>query len=160
MRATADSFRASQRPSDWRCTWHPCTGRSITSGPSIVILDPISNLISVGNMMDVKSMLTRLIDYLKTKGITTLCTSLVDYEDEAQGGQGVSSLMDTWLKLSHFETSSERNRGISVIKSRGMAHSNQIREFLLTDQGIEIMDVYLGPGGRTSDGHGPGSSGG
>lgn len=112
--------------------------------PGIVILDPISNLINVGTSSDVKSMLTRMVDYLKMEGVTTLCTSLVDYESDSQTSQGVSSLMDTWIKLGHFETSSERNRGISIIKSRGMMHSNQIREFLLTDQGVKIMDVYLG----------------
>ena len=112
--------------------------------PNVVIFDPISNLINVGVIEDVKSMLTRLIDYMKTKEITTICTSLVDIEDEGQTGQGVSSLMDTWLKLRMFETDGERNRGISVIKSRGMKHSNQIREYLLTDQGVQILDVYLG----------------
>jgi circadian clock protein KaiC len=91
-------------------------------------------------------MLTRLIDYMKTKEITTICTSLVDIEDEGQMGQGVSSLMDTWLRLCMFETDGERNRGISVIKSRGMKHSNQIREYLLTDTGVQILDVYLGAG--------------
>ena len=114
--------------------------------PKVVVFDPISNLINVGVMDDVKSMLTRLIDYMKTKEITTICTSLVDIEDEGQTGQGVSSLMDTWLKLRMFETDSERNRCISVIKSRGMKHSNQIREFLLTDMGVQILDAYLGAG--------------
>ncbi len=71
----------------------------------------------------------------------------MDIEDEGQTGQGVSSLMDTWIKLRMFETDSERNRGISVIKSRGMRHSNQIREYSLTDQGVKIMDVYLGKQG-------------
>ena len=83
---------------------------------------------------------------MKTKEITAICTSLVDIEDEGQTGQGVSSLMDTWLKLRMFETDNERNRGISVIKSRGMKHSNQIREYLLTDTGVQILDVYLGAG--------------
>lgn len=115
--------------------------------PRVVILDPISNLVNVGTSGDVRSMLTRLIDYLKTQGITAFCTSLVDYEESAQGGQGVSSLMDSWLKLAMFENDSERNRGISIIKSRGMKHSNQIREFLLTDEGVKILDVYLGPQG-------------
>jgi circadian clock protein KaiC len=114
--------------------------------PKVVVFDPISNLINVGVIEDIKSMLTRLIDYMKTKEITTICTSLVDIEDEGQTGQGVSSLMDTWIKLRMFETDGERNRGISVIKSRGMKHSNQIREFLLTDQGVKILDVYLGAG--------------
>jgi circadian clock protein KaiC len=112
--------------------------------PKVVIFDPISNLINVGATDDVKSMLTRLIDYMKTREVTTFCTSLLDTEDEGTTAQGVSSLMDTWLRLRMFETDGERNRGISVIKSRGMKHSNQIREFLLTDQGVKILDVYLG----------------
>ncbi|HSD58148.1 MAG TPA: circadian clock protein KaiC [Methanotrichaceae archaeon] len=116
--------------------------------PQVVIFDPISNLVNVGTRNDVRSMLTRLIDYLKTEGITAFCTSLVDYQDSGgESGQGVSSLMDTWLKLTMFENDNERNRGISVIKSRGMKHSNQIREFLLTDNGVKLMDVYLGPQG-------------
>ena len=114
--------------------------------PKVVVFDPISNLINVGVIEDVKSMLTRLIDFMKTKEITTICTSLVDIEDEGQTGQGASSLMDTWIKLRMFETDGERNRGISVIKSRGMKHSNQIREYLLTDRGVRILDVYLGAG--------------
>ena len=69
--------------------------------PKVVVFDPISNLINVGVTEDVKSMLTRLIDYMKTKGITTICTSLVDIEDEGQTGQGVSSLMDTWTQAAH-----------------------------------------------------------
>lgn len=137
---------SSQRPMAFGLETHLASMHRIIDEfqPDIVIFDPISNLINVGTVTDVRSMLTRLVDYLKTKGVTTLCTSLLDYENDPVGGQGVSSLMDTWIRLSSFETSSERNRGISIIKSRGMAHSNQIREFLLTGQGIEVMDVYLG----------------
>lgn len=114
--------------------------------PMIVIIDPISNLTNIGIESDVKFMLTRLVDFMKTKGITAVCTSLVDREDnvQEQTAQGISSLMDSWIKLSFVENSSERNRSLSVIKSRGIAHSNQIREFQITDQGIKIMDVYLG----------------
>jgi circadian clock protein KaiC len=116
--------------------------------PSVVIIDPISNLINVGTQADVKLTLVRLIDYLKLKNITAVCTSLVDQESiEGMSAQGISSLMDTWINLRFFENNSERNRGISVIKSRGMEHSNQIREYLVTDNGIEIQDVYLGPSG-------------
>lgn len=115
--------------------------------PKVVIIDPITNLTNVGTESDVKFMLTRLIDYLKTGGVTTLCTSLMDSEEEGQSAQGISSLMDTWIRLRMFENGSERNRGVSVIKSRGMAHSNQIREFLITDRGIELTDVYLGQAG-------------
>lgn len=115
--------------------------------PKVVTIDPISNLTNVGTEADVKFMLTRLIDHLKTEGITTLCTSLMHHEDEGQAGMGLSSLMDTWIRLRTFENGSERNRGISVVKSRGMAHSNQIREFLITDQGLKLTDVYLGQAG-------------
>ncbi|HWQ19940.1 MAG TPA: circadian clock protein KaiC, partial [Methanotrichaceae archaeon] len=115
--------------------------------PKVVVFDPISNMTNVGTASDVKFMLTRLIDYLKTKGVTTLSTSLIDSEHETQAGQGISSLMDTWLRLSYIESGSERNRGISVVKSRGMRHSNQIREFMLTDHGAELRDVYLGQEG-------------
>lgn len=116
--------------------------------PSIVIVDPISNLTDVGTQTDVKFTLTKLIDYLKLKNITAVCTSLVDQESiEGINAQGVSSLIDTWINLRFYENDSERNRGISVIKSRGIAHSNQIREYLLTDHGVEIQDVYLGPSG-------------
>ncbi|NTV27569.1 MAG: circadian clock protein KaiC [Methanothrix sp.] len=112
--------------------------------PKVVIIDPISNLTNVGTEIDVKFMLTRLIDYLKTMGITALSTSLMDSEDDFQAGKGISSLMDTWIKLRMFENGNERNRGITVVKSRGMAHSNQIREFRITDNGAMLTDVYLG----------------
>lgn len=121
-----------------------------TFEPSIVIIDPISNLINVGTQRDVQMALTRLIDYLKLKKITSLCTSLVEPEHEKIKGmyaQGISSLMDTWITLRFFENNNERNRGLSVIKSRGMKHSNQVREYLLTDHGVAIQDVYLGPSG-------------
>ena len=116
--------------------------------PKVVVMDPISNLINVGTPSDVRSMLTRLVDYMKSLGITAFSTSLVDLEREGPGsGQGVSSLMDTWLKLNIYDNGSETNRGISIVKSRGMKHSNQIREYLLTDDGVKILDVYLGPEG-------------
>ncbi len=116
--------------------------------PDAVIIDPISNLTSVGTQTDVKFMLTRLIDYMKLKDITAVCTSLVEHENmEGMNAQGISSLMDTWINLRFFESNSERNRGISVVKSRGMENSNQIREYMLTDHGVEIKDVYLGPSG-------------
>ncbi len=116
--------------------------------PSMVIIDPISNLTNVGTQIDVKFTLTKLIDYLKLKNITAVCTSLVEHDNiEGSNAQGISSLIDTWINLRFFENSNERNRGISVIKSRGMAHSNQIREYLLTDHGVKIEDVYLGPSG-------------
>ena len=116
--------------------------------PSVVAIDPITNLSSIGSLEEVKAMLTRVIDFFKNQGITALFTSLT--EGGGPGEQtdvGVSSLMDTWVLLRNIETpTGERNRLLFVIKSRGMAHSNQVREFTLTDQGIRLTDVYVGPG--------------
>ncbi len=116
--------------------------------PVVVIADPITNLISVGRQAEVRSMLTRLIDFLKDEQITALFTSLTSGGDSLEQSEvGISSLMDTWMVLRDMESDGERNRGIMILKSRGMAHSNQIREFLLTDHGIALEDVYLGPSG-------------
>ena len=114
--------------------------------PDVVIFDPVSNLITVGSPDEVKSMLMRLIDFLKSKRITALSTSL-SIMGHIETDVGVSSLMDTWIDLKAIEINGERNRTIDIIKSRGMEHSNQLREFQLTDDGIKIVDVYLGPAG-------------
>ncbi len=116
--------------------------------PRIVVIDPVSNLTMAGSDTDVKMMLTRLIDFLKMTGITTLFTSLTTPSvDLEQSEVGISSIADTWLLLRDIEVGGERNRGLYVLKSRGMAHSNQIREFLLTDHGVDLLDVYVGPAG-------------
>lgn len=116
--------------------------------PSSVIMDPISNLISVGDPDEVKMLLMRMVDLLKQNRITSLFTSLVVGGEDLEGTKvGVSSLMDTWILVRDIENQGERNRGIYVVKSRGMAHSNQIREFLLTAKGVELVDVYVGPEG-------------
>jgi circadian clock protein KaiC len=114
--------------------------------PNIVVIDPISNLITVGNRDEVKSMLTRLMDFLKSMQITALSTSL-SVMGRVESDVGISSLMDTWIDLKATESNGERNRTINVIKSRGIAHSNQVREFQLTDNGIKIVDVYIGSAG-------------
>ena len=113
--------------------------------PDVVIFDPISNLITVGTAEEVKSMLTRVLDYLKNRLITTISTSLTMGHIETD--VGVSSLMDTWIDLKSIETNGERNRTIEIIKARGMYHSNQVREFKLTNSGIKLIDIYLGPSG-------------
>ena len=117
--------------------------------PHAVVIDPISNLISVGNTNEVRSMLTRLIDYLKVHNITALFTALVNtrtfQNDMAE--EGVSSLVDTWISVRDLEGVGERNRGLSILKSRGMSHSNQVREFVVTNEGIQLLDVVIGPGG-------------
>ncbi|MGI4884637.1 MAG: circadian clock protein KaiC [Janthinobacterium lividum] len=118
-------------------------------GPSTVIIDPVSNLVSVGSVSEVRSMLTRLIDYLKVHGITALFTALIS----GRNGQvemteeGVSSLVDTWISVRDLEGIGERNRGLSIFKARGLAHSNQVREFVMTSQGVELLDVVVGPTG-------------
>jgi circadian clock protein KaiC len=117
--------------------------------PRVVIIDPISNLVNTGSPTEVRSMLLRLVDFLKGRQITALFTSLnsPDMKSLEQTDVGISSIMDTWLLLRDIELGGERNRGLYVLKSRGMAHSNQIREFVLTDKGIDLRDVYIGPEG-------------
>lgn len=115
--------------------------------PDAVVFDPISNMISVGTPTEVKSMLTRMIDFLKIRGITTLFTALISNPDQIEETEvGVSSLMDTWVILRDVEFSGERNRIIHIVKSRGMAHSNQLREFLITSEGLHLLEVYTGRG--------------
>jgi len=115
--------------------------------PAVVAVDPISNLTLDRNEIEVKPTLMRLIDFLKQQQITTLFTSLTAGGATPEDSQvGVSSLMDTWRLLRNVEFNGERNRTIYVLKSRGMAHSNQVREFVLSDRGINLVDVYLGPG--------------
>jgi circadian clock protein KaiC len=109
--------------------------------PEAVVVDPMTNLVKIGGRLEVTSMLTRLIDYLKSEKITSLSTSLVTDARAAEAAAGVSSLMDTWINLQDIESNGERNRGIMIMKSRGMGHSNQVREFNLTDRGLVIADA-------------------
>ena len=116
--------------------------------PGIVILDPINAFVMGENQTEVKTMLLRLVDFLKMKGITAFFTSLNSAGDNMEiTDVYISSLIDTWLLLRDIEIGGERNRGLYVLKSRGMAHSNQIREFRLTTRGIELLDVYVGAEG-------------
>ena len=117
--------------------------------PTAAIVDPLTSLMDSGDLNDVRSLVLRLVDYLKEQGITALFTSLTHgsaFATEVTEIQ-VSSLMDTWLLLRDIELSGERNRGLYILKSRGMNHSNQIREFLITSEGIELVTPYLGPEG-------------
>lgn len=116
--------------------------------PAAVILDPITNLITVGSVSEVKSMLIRLIDFLQDEQITVMFTALsLNTVVSEQTDEGVSSLVDAWLLVRDIESNGERNRGLYIMKSRGMSHSNQVREFTITDQGLNLVDVYLGPEG-------------
>ena len=125
----------------------PVTSSFTEFKPDVVVLDPIGTLTMAGTVSDTTSMLTRLMDFLKSQQITAVWTNLTSGEEKEKTDVGISSLVDTWLLLRDIELSGERNRAMYVLKSRGMAHSNQIREFLLTDHGIELADVYLGPEG-------------
>ncbi len=116
--------------------------------PSVVIVDPVTNIQNAGTLTDTASMLTRLIDYLRKQRITGFLVSL------SRGGhapemteEGLSSMVDTWMLLRDVELGGERNRLLYVLKSRGMAHSNQVREFNITSRGVRLVDVYLGAGG-------------
>ena len=117
-------------------------------GPRMVVMDPISNLREAGTLRDSSALLTRLIDALQAQQITGVFTNLTAGGNALEGTDaGVSSIIDSWILLRDIELGGERNRGIFVLKSRGSAHSNQIREFLLKSSGIELRDAYLGPEG-------------
>jgi circadian clock protein KaiC len=112
--------------------------------PAVVVIDPLTNLLSVGRSAEVKAMLTRVIDHLKKNETTGMFTTLTEGGHPIEATDvGVSSLIDTWLLLRDIETQGERNRGLYILKSRGMAHSNQIREFLITSNGVRLVDMYV-----------------
>lgn len=114
--------------------------------PDAVVMDPISNMVNVGSPMEVNSMLSRLIDFIKGRGITGFFTSLAHPDTTEQTEVAISSLIDTWILLRTVEISGERNHILHILKSRGMAHSNQVREFRITANGIQLVDVYVGGG--------------
>ena len=138
------------RPGTFGLEKHLVTIHDMTTdfNPKVVVIDPITNFASVGTYSEVKSMVTRLIDTFKAREITAVFTSLTSGDGSAEMSEvGVSSQMDAWLLLRNIESNGERNRGLYVLKARGMAHSNQIREFVLTDHGADLLDVYVGPSG-------------
>jgi circadian clock protein KaiC len=116
--------------------------------PSVVVVDPMNSLLAAGSESETRAMVTRLIDFLKGQQITSLFTSLTHEGSPLQQSEVlISSLMDAWLLLQNIESDGERNRGLYVLKSRGMAHSNQIREFLISSKGVDLITPYIGPGG-------------
>jgi circadian clock protein KaiC len=116
--------------------------------PAIVAVDPITNLASVSTFAEARALLIRLIDFLKTRQVTALFTSLIHGDRDIETSDvGISSLMDVWLMLRDVEHNGERNRLLHVLKARGMAHSNQVREFRLSPQGIHLVDAYIGSAG-------------
>lgn len=138
------------RPGSFGLEKHLVTIHDITSvfDPKVVVIDPITNFASTGTKSEVKSMVTRLIDTFKARQITAMFTSLTSGGSAPELSEvGVSSQMDAWLLLRNLGSNGERNRVLFVLKARGMAHSNQIREFVLTDHGADLLDVYVGPSG-------------
>lgn len=116
--------------------------------PSVVIIDPISSMNSGGGQRDATDMVTRLVDFLKVMQITAFLTTLTSSDSSLMKTNiDISSLVDTWLLLRDMEAGGERNRVMYILKSRGMSHSNQLREFSMTADGIRLRDVYLGPEG-------------
>lgn len=116
--------------------------------PHTVVIDPITNLINVGTESEVQSILTRIIDFLQVQQITVVFTGLtLNHVTRDQTDETISSLVDAWIQLKDIEVNGERNKGLYIMKSRGMKHSNQIREFLITDEGLQVEDIYLGADG-------------
>jgi circadian clock protein KaiC len=139
----------SARPSLYGLEMHLVTFNKVIAAfkPQVFIVDPISNLINAGTASEVKSILTRLVDYLKMQKISTFLTDLTHFGSSLERtSEEISSLIDTWLLLRDIELKGERNRGLYILKSRGMNHSNQIQEFLITSQGIDLIDIYTGSG--------------
>jgi len=140
----------SARPSLYGLEMHLATMfKEITTfRPHVVVMDPITSLMDAGTVSESKGMVTRLIDHLKASQVTSLFTSLTQGGHVLQQSEAaMSSLMDSWLLLQDFEGNGERNRALYVLKARGMAHSNQIREFLISDRGVDLVDAYIGPSG-------------
>ena len=140
----------SARPSLYGLEMHLATmfKEIATFKPQVVIIDPITSLMGSGTDSEGKGMVTRLIDYLKAGQVTSLFTSLTQGGHALQQSEAaMSSLMDSWLLLQDYEGNGERNRVLYVLKARGMAHSNQIREFLISDRGVDLVDAYIGPSG-------------
>lgn len=138
------------RPSSFGLEVHLALIHRIISDyePDVVVVDPITNFLAVGDSIETKAMLMRLIDFLKQRQCTAMFTSLTSSGKEIEDSEvGVSSLMDTWILVKNIEANGERNRGLYILKARGIAHSNQVREFLMTDHGIELIDAYVGSEG-------------
>jgi len=113
--------------------------------PDVVVIDPITDFTSLGTSTDVKVLLMRIVDYLKSRQVTAVFTSLI----HQRGGEDptISSLIDNWVLLRNLESQAQRDRGVFIQKARGMPHSNQIREFVLSDEGVRLLDVVSGPNG-------------
>jgi circadian clock protein KaiC len=136
------------RPSRYGLETHLATMHQLVADfmPTVTVIDPVTNLMTVGTYADVQAMLTRMIDHLKTENITAVLTSLTPGMTHIERTENtISSLMDTWIVMTNDGVNSHHRRGLYVLKSRGMAHSNELREFRLTDQGLDIRDGAATP---------------
>jgi circadian clock protein KaiC len=136
------------RPTSYGLEMHLVTLLKVVNEfkPEAAVLDPISSLMTIGDDVEVRSTLVRMVDLLKMKGVTSLFTDLKNAERPNQSSM-VSSLVDAWILLEDVEANGENNRILRLVKSRGMAHSNQIREFHITSKGIDLIPPYIGPSG-------------
>jgi circadian clock protein KaiC len=144
------------RPSRYGLETHLSTMHQLVADfkPTVAVLDPVTNLMTVGTFADVQAMLTRMIDHLKTENITAVLTSLTPGRTEVERTEAsISSLMDTWIVLANDDLGGHHRRGLYVLKSRGMAHSNELREFALTDHGLDIAANGGSSGTPPSHGH-------
>ena len=135
------------RPSRYGLETHLATMHRVVADfkPTVIVIDPVTNLMTVGTSADVQAMLTRIIDHLKTENITAMLASLAPGRSESERREStISSLMDTWIVLANEEVNGRHRRGVYVLKSRGMAHSNELREFSLTDHGLHLREAVNG----------------
>jgi circadian clock protein KaiC len=149
VRAGLLQFHA-DRPSRYGLETHLATMHHVVADfkPTVTVIDPVTNLMAVGTSADVQAMLTRIIDHLKTENITAMLASLAPGPNAIDRAETtISSLMDTWIVLANEEVGGRHRRGLYVLKSRGMAHSNELREFILTDQGLQVLDAPGPPPG-------------
>jgi circadian clock protein KaiC len=146
------------RPSRYGLETHLVTMHQAVADfrPTVAVIDPVTNLMAVGTSTDVQAMLTRLIDHLKTGNITAMLTSLGQGDFE-RTETAISSLMDTWIVLANDQVGDRHRRGLYVLKSRGMAHSNELCEFVMTNHGLNLLDAAGSGHGALHDVE-PGSS--
>src|SRR4029077_20557208 len=130
------------RPSRYGLETHLASMHNVVADfrPTVTVIDPVTNLMTVGTSADVQAMLTRIIDHLKTENVTAMLASLTPAQNAVERTESISSLMDTWIVLANEEVGGRHRRGLYVLKSRGMAHSNELREFVLTDHGLQVLD--------------------
>jgi circadian clock protein KaiC len=146
------------RPSRYGLETHLATMHHVVANfkPTVIVIDPVTNLMTVGTSADVQAMLTRIIDHLKTENITAMLASLAPGQNPAERTETtISSLMDTWIVLENEQVGGRHRRGLYVLKSRGMAHSNELREFVLTDRGLQVLDGTGEPYGTSRGEHLP-----